>query len=144
LAWQFQSEPLPVIVFVLKYDWPARVDERDITRCQFNGLTVVNHRSPARNLTHKVVVLNTVKADIPLCPLNTVSVARKNIHTHESAYASRPHLPDKSFRLKGVRIVSATNRPEGLNPSLIVQVRCLKKCAAPTRRWRQRVIGSTC
>jgi hypothetical protein len=48
---------------------------------------VLYHRRAARDLEYRVLVINTVEADIPSCPVNAVRIAA-DIHRHQSAKAS--------------------------------------------------------
>jgi hypothetical protein len=90
---------------------------------------VLNDRRSASNLKQNKVMIDTVEANIPLCPLDTMGVATE-IYCYESVQASRAGPTDKCPAVDGLWVVSPPFRSERISPTLVIQFRHVGEVAA--------------
>jgi hypothetical protein len=83
-ARQLQRKPLPIPLLGDVCHGPCRIDECNIAHGELHGSIILNHRRVARDLKYGITMIDTIEMNIPLRPLNTVSIATK-IHGYEAA-----------------------------------------------------------
>jgi hypothetical protein len=125
------QRPPPLIAPLLRYvcHGPGRVDESDITDCEFYIPVVLNYSALSSDLKYRVVVIYTINTDVLVRALEATSIGTK-VHRSESANASDTRSAREGLGFDPTRRVTATDRADHISPRFVIQVWGAEKIAA--------------
>src|SRR3981189_1902008 len=124
------QRPPPLVAPLLRCvcHGPGRVDESDITACEFYNLVVLNDSGLASHLKYRVVVIPSINTDVLVRALEAMSIGTK-VHRSESANASDTRSAREGLGFDPTRRVPATDRADHISPRFIIQVLGAEKIA---------------
>jgi hypothetical protein len=108
---------------------PGRVDESDITDCEFYVPVVLDDSGLASHLKYRVIVIPSINTDVLVRALEAMSIGTE-IHCSESANASDARPARKDLGFDPVRRVQATDRADHFSPRFVIQAWGAEKIAA--------------
>src|ERR1700730_11955769 len=125
------QRPPPLVAPFPRYvcHGPRRVDESDITDCEFHSAVALDDSGLTGHLKYRVVVIPSINTDVLVRALKTMSIGTK-LHRSESVNASHARSARKGLGFDPTRRVPATDRADHILPRLVIQAWGAEKLAA--------------
>ena len=99
---------------------PVRIEENNITACEFHSVVILIYHRLADNLKDSEIMILTIEASILTCPFDTGSIATM-LEYREPANIPGAHPTSKGVRVHTIRVVSANSGAHYSSPLFVTQ-----------------------